>query len=202
MPFHSVMMAEIMSRQWWLGQHPEAPRHENRSRFDINVKPPSSNMIAPTCSAILVAFHETLAGNTTVNFDEMTYATEHDHLKAGIDRLCKHLDANSRMYDEGISELVKSMNNTMVSNIMAFAGIAHDKSQRDKGSTQEVNDGIDMQAVLGRWGKKKAPVSAVSGVQSQAGQVLYPLHPVASSSKTKCRHLIIDAINKLETGHL
>ncbi|KAH9917944.1 uncharacterized protein B0H18DRAFT_1123309 [Fomitopsis serialis] len=132
-----------MARQWWLGQHPEALCHENRSRFNINVKLPSSNMIALTCSAILVAFHEALAGNTTINFDEKTYATD------------------------------------------AFAGIAHDKSQRDKGSTQEVNDGIDMQAVLGRWGKKKAPVSTVSGVQSQAAQVLYPLPPVASSSKTK-----------------
>ncbi|KAH9916706.1 uncharacterized protein B0H18DRAFT_1124116, partial [Fomitopsis serialis] len=169
-PFHSVVIAEIMARQWWLGQHPEALRRENRSRFDINVKPPSSNMIALTCSAILVAFDEALAGNTTVNFDEKTYATEHDRLKAGIDRLRKHADANSRMYDEGIAELVKSMNDTMVSNIMAFAGIAHDKSQRDEGSTQEVDDGIDMQAVLGRWGKKKAPASAVSGVQSQAGQ--------------------------------
>ncbi|KAH9911206.1 uncharacterized protein B0H18DRAFT_1129018 [Fomitopsis serialis] len=186
-PFHSVVIAEIMARQWWLGQHPEALRRENRSRFDINVKPPSSNMIALTCSAVLVAFDEALAGNSTVNFDEKTYAMEHDHLKAGIDKLRRHADANSRMYDEGVAELVKSMNNTMASNIMAFAGIAHDKNRRDEGNAEELDDGIDMKAVLGRWGKKKASTSAVSGAQAQAqaGHVLYPLAPVASSSKTK-----------------
>ncbi|KAH9914244.1 uncharacterized protein B0H18DRAFT_959978 [Fomitopsis serialis] len=187
-PFHSVVIAEIMARQWWLGQHPEALRRENRSRFDINVKPPSSNMIALTCSAVLVAFDEALAGNSTVNFDEKTYAMEHDRLKAGIDKLRRHADANSRMYDEGVAELVKSMNDTMAANIMAFAGIAHDKNRRDEGNAEELDDGIDMKAVLGRWGKKKASTSAVSGAQAQAqaGHVLYPLAPVASSSKTKC----------------
>ncbi|KAH9912832.1 uncharacterized protein B0H18DRAFT_1126742 [Fomitopsis serialis] len=186
-PFHSVVIAEIMARQWWLGQHPEALRRENRSRFDINVKPPSSNMIALTCSAVLVAFDEALAGNSTVNFDEKTYAMEHDRLKAGIDKLRRHADANSRMYDEGVAELVKSMNDTMAANIMAFAGIAHDKNRRDEGNAEELDDGIDMKAVLGRWGKKKASTSAVSGAQAQAqaGHVLYPLAPVASSSKTK-----------------
>ena len=50
-PFHNEAVAEVMARQWWLGQHPEALREGNQSRFDLN-KPLSSNMIALVCSAV------------------------------------------------------------------------------------------------------------------------------------------------------
>ncbi|KAH9912425.1 uncharacterized protein B0H18DRAFT_961091 [Fomitopsis serialis] len=86
-PFHNKAIAEVMARQWWLGQHPEALRPENREHFDINTVPLSSNMIALACSTILVTLDESLKGNITINFNEKTYTPEHDHFKAGIDML-------------------------------------------------------------------------------------------------------------------
>ena len=51
MPYHSRVISEIMARQWWSGQNPEALRWENAERFDLT-KGLSSNMIALVCSAV------------------------------------------------------------------------------------------------------------------------------------------------------
>ena len=41
----------------------------------------------------------------------------HDRFFAGIEKLRRHADPKSRTYNEGVSQLVKSINDTLVSNI-------------------------------------------------------------------------------------
>lgn len=52
LPYHNPVIADVIARQWWQGQHPEALRQENLERFDLSKKPLSSNMIALVCSAV------------------------------------------------------------------------------------------------------------------------------------------------------
>ncbi|KAH9928610.1 uncharacterized protein B0H18DRAFT_953861 [Fomitopsis serialis] len=187
-PFHSIVIAEVMARQWWVGQHPEALRSENRERFDLDVMPPSSNMIALTCSAILVALDESLKGNSTVAFEEKTYAAEFDRLFAGIEKLRRHADPNSRAYNEGVAALVESLNDTLVTNIRAFAGIAQSSAPKQTGKSVDVDDGIDLGLVIGRWSKGKAaaatPTTASTAAADQeAGPSTQRNPPTATKGK-------------------
>ncbi|KAH9928608.1 uncharacterized protein B0H18DRAFT_1117802 [Fomitopsis serialis] len=164
MPFHNDAVAEVMARQWWLGQHPEALREGNQSRFDLN-KPLSSNMIALVCSALLVCFDEALRGNMTINFDEKSYAPEHDRIKARIDRLRKLAGPKYREKSGAVAAFLKSMNETLTSHIRTVSGLGGE--WEDEAEETEKEDG-ELEGFLSRWGKKAA-TSTGAGPSGKGG---------------------------------
>ncbi|KAH9912275.1 uncharacterized protein B0H18DRAFT_1127413, partial [Fomitopsis serialis] len=152
MPFHSETLAELMARQWWLGANPEGMRKENQARFDLG-KPLSSNMIALSCSAILVALEEAARGQT-INFDERHYTVEHDRFQARIDKFRRLASTGDCEKRAGVIAFVKSMDSTLNNYIRALAGLRVDDSDAGDGGPAEDDEDDDM--FNANWEKKTA----------------------------------------------
>ncbi|KAH9919277.1 uncharacterized protein B0H18DRAFT_1122641 [Fomitopsis serialis] len=187
-PFHNMAIAEVIALQWWSGPHPEAFRGRNKERFEEALKRIPSNMIALVCSALRVALDEALKGNATVNFDEKTYAPEHDQYKESVDVVRELGNPENVSSEAGFIRLAKSMDTNLSTNIRAMAGIPEGVEGVDGGTGKGKRPpGINFAKVRGKWGKPEDASSAAasSSKAADAGGSKAPLSkgPEAGTSQ-------------------
>ncbi|KAI0729635.1 hypothetical protein C8Q72DRAFT_884195 [Fomitopsis betulina] len=115
---------------------------ENQARFDLG-KPLSSNMIALSCSAILVALEEAARGQT-INFNERHYTVEHDRFQARINKFRQLTSTGDHEKCAGVIAFVKSMDSMLNNYIRALAGLCVDDSDTGDGGPTEDNADNDM----------------------------------------------------------